>query len=168
MSSKSKSVTFNDEPQVIEYIKAKFNEREQLFNSRYEIGQMKQDYNTKINDLFKKALKDFQRKEYIQSITQLRGHMSSVEGSESDKDKIRKLFMDHINNQIENDIDNLLDRFYKSEHYSVFLIEKDNAGGSLRGSASEAWSKERLRMHEGKSKKSSKRKKSKRTRKYKK
>ena len=147
MASKTskKSVSFINEPEVIEFIKAEFEERKQLFNSRYEIGQMKLDHQRKINALFDKAFKDFKKKEYIQSMTQLRRHMSSVKGSEDDKDAMRQQFMDSITEIIDRDVEDLYKRFNESEHHSSYLSKSKKAGSTS------AWSNERLRG--GKSKK---------------
>ena len=117
----STTITFDDNPKIIQIERTLEDEKANLWWSRDELRGLKTARSEVVDKMFKNAVKKYQDSLYRNAMTQMRIEMSNYERlPEAEKDNIRNDFIRAITRQAYGDEEMDFNEFQNSEYFKEY------------------------------------------------
>ena len=117
----STTITFDDNPTIIEIEKKLEDEKANLWWSREELRGLKTARSEAVDKMFKNAVKKYQDSVYRNAMREMRKEMSDYRGlTEAEKDNIRSDFIYAISRQAYDDAEMDFNEFLSSEYFKEY------------------------------------------------
>ena len=117
----STTITFDDNPTIIEIEKKLEDEKANLWWSRDELRKFKTDRREAVDKMFKNAVKKYQDSVYRNAMREMRKEMSDYRGlTEAEKNDIRNAFIRAISIQAYDDAEMDFNEFLNSEYFKEY------------------------------------------------
>ena len=117
----STTITFDDNPTIIEIEKKLEDEKANLWWSREELRGLKTARSEAVDKMFKNAVKKYQDSVYRNAMREMRKEMSDYRGlTEAEKNDIRSDFIYAISRQAYDDAEMDFNEFLSSEYFKEY------------------------------------------------
>ena len=117
----STTITFDDNPTIIEIEKKLEDEKANLWWSREELRKFKSDRREAVDQMFKNAVKNYQNSLYRNAMRDMRREMINYRRlSEGEKNNIRNDFIQAISRQAYDDAEMDFNQFQNSEYFTEY------------------------------------------------
>ena len=117
----STTITFDDNPTIIEIEKKLEDEKANLWWSREELRGLKTARSEAVDKMFKNAVKKYQDSVYRNAMREMRKEMSDYRGlTEAEKDNIRSDFIYAISRQAYDNAEMDFNEFLSSEYFKEY------------------------------------------------
>jgi|694.fasta_scaffold115802_3 hypothetical protein len=125
----STTITFDDNPTIIEIEKKLEDEKANLWWSREELRKFKSDRREAVDQMFKNAVKNYQNSLYRNAMRDMRREMINYRRlSEGEKNNIRNDFIQAISRQAYDDAEMDFNQFQNSEYFKEYERSRRRGG----------------------------------------
>jgi hypothetical protein len=125
----STTITFDDNPTIIEIEKKLEDEKANLWWSREELRKFKSDRREAVDQMFKNAVKNYQNSLYRNAMRDMRREMINYRRlSEGEKNNIRNDFIQAISRQSYDDAEMDFNQFQNSEYFKEYERSRRRGG----------------------------------------
>lgn len=129
MEEYSTTITFDDNPQIIQIETKLENDKANLWWSREELRKFKSDRREAVDQMFKNAVKNYQNSLYRNAMRDMRREMINYRRlSEAEKNNIRNDFIQAISRQAYDDTEMDFNQFQNSEYFKEYERSRRRGG----------------------------------------
>jgi hypothetical protein len=125
----STTITFDDNPQIIQIERKLEDDKANLWWSREELRKFKSDRREAVDQMFKNAVKNYQNSLYRNAMRDMRREMINYRRlSEGEKNNIRNDFIRAISRQAYDDAEMDFNQFQNSEYFKEYERSRRRGG----------------------------------------